>query len=144
MHPNVIILYLLYHIFMSQIVLDFLPRTLVLSFDIDLVLTLSNMDLYFFLNKCKAVTLTYTILRWPMSWKYIMPGCNCIVYISTPFIIISYMQTDRWPNFQFIYIVTGVYLQVQEVQEAAVGGGAGGGVRTGTKTLSHPWYTGVT
>ena len=21
---------------------------------------------------------------------------------------------------------------------------AGGGVRTGTKTLSHPWYTGVT
>ena len=24
------------------------------------------------------------------------------------------------------------------------GGGAGGGVRTGTKTLSHPRYTGVT
>ena len=31
-------------------------------------------------------------------------------------------------------------------QESAAGGGgdAGGGVRTGTKTLSHPRYTGVT
>ena len=27
---------------------------------------------------------------------------------------------------------------------AAGGGGAGGGVRTGTKTKSHPRYTGVT
>ena len=31
-------------------------------------------------------------------------------------------------------------------QESAAGGGGGGGggVRTGTKTLSHPQYTGVT
>ena len=31
-------------------------------------------------------------------------------------------------------------------QESAAGGGAGGGggARTGTKTLSHPQYTGVT
>ena len=32
----------------------------------------------------------------------------------------------------------------REQKSAAGGGGGGGGVRTGTKTLSHPRYTGVT
>ena len=31
-----------------------------------------------------------------------------------------------------------------EQDSAAGGGGGGGGIRTGTKTLSHPQYTGVT
>ena len=36
-----------------------------------------------------------------------------------------------------------VVQKLSREQESAAGGG-GGGVRTGTKTLSHPQYTGVT
>ena len=33
---------------------------------------------------------------------------------------------------------------LREQDSAAGDGASGGGLRTGTKTQSHPWYTGVT
>ena len=57
------------------------------------------------------------------------PKCNQVIYRSGPTIVPKIKEIQK------------VVQKLSREQESAAGGG---GVRTGTKTLSHPQYTGVT
>ena len=59
------------------------------------------------------------------------PKSNQVIYRSGPTIVQKMKEIEK------------VVQKLSREQESAAGGG-GGGVWTGTKKLSHPWYTGVT
>ena len=60
------------------------------------------------------------------------PKSNQVIYRSGPTIVPKIKEIQK------------VVQKLSREQESAAGGGGGSGARTGTKTKSHPQYTGVT